>query len=85
MSLVAWAPVPANRRVPGGAVLQIMAQTPGRLSIPVATTATAMKVYAEGPTPGSRGNELPCELRKGTLVIDVTEQAAGRWLYAIEQ
>lgn len=81
---VAWAPVQPERRVAGGAVLQIMLYGSGKLRIPISTTARTVKLYAEGPKPGSKGAEVPAQLQNGTLVFEVTPQFSGRWLYAVE-
>ncbi len=82
---LAWAPVQPERRVQGGAVLQIMVYGTGKLRIPVRTKATSLKLYAEGPKPGSRGTEIPARLEDGRLVLEVTPDTSGKWLYAVEQ
>ena len=81
---VGWAPIPDSRRVAGGAVLQIMVIGTGTLRIPVSNLASNAKLFAEGVQPGSRGEEIPCNIEKGVLVFTATAKTAGRWLYVTE-
>ncbi len=81
---LAWAPVPDERRVPGGAVLQAMVYGTGKLSLPVPDRTRPLRLFAEGATPGSRGVEVPCSVEGGLLRFEVTEAVQGRWLYAVE-
>lgn len=81
---LAWAPIPEERRVPGGAFLQIMAYGTGKLSLPVPGRTKPVRLFAEGATPGSRGTEIPCTLEGGRLQFEVTQPVSGRWIYATE-
>ncbi len=83
LSSVAWAPVPQECRVPGGAVMRVIAYGSGTLRIPAAGLPQAVRVYAEGPKPGSKGAEVPCHLADGTLQISVAGGTSGRWLYVV--
>jgi hypothetical protein len=83
LSEVAWAPVPRQRQVPGGAVLQIMSRGEGTLRIPASTLPAALEIVAEGPTPGSRGATVPSRREHGALVFTVTRKMVGRWLYGV--
>jgi hypothetical protein len=80
---VAWAPVPEDRRVDGGAVLQLMAYGAGVLRIPAATLPENLELVAEGPTPGSRGSAIPSKRENGALVLNVSPDVSGRWIYAV--
>lgn len=82
---VAWAPVPPERRVAGGAVLQAMLYGSATLRIPVADPGARLRVYAEGSTPGSRGQAIPATVENGTLVFTVTPELSGRWIYAVPE
>lgn len=84
-SMVAWAPIRPERRVPGGGVLLLMSRSPGVLRIPVNTNAPRLRLFAEGPAPGSRGEEISCRLHNGVLEFEVPPSAVGRWLYATEE
>jgi len=81
MPAVAWAPVAEERRLPGGAVMQILAQGDGEIRIPAGDLKAPVAVYAEGTTPGSRGALAASRLDSGTLVIRITQATSGRWLY----
>jgi len=79
---VTWGPVPEDRRVPGGAVMQIRADGAGTLRVPAPGLPAAVKVFVEGPAPGSRGAEVPCHLQDGVLSVQINESVTvGRWLY----
>jgi hypothetical protein len=79
---LAWAPVPPERRVAGGALLQAMVYGTGAIRIPAAGLPENLQLYVEGPKPGSRGEAVPVRREDGALVFTVTEKQAGRWLYA---
>ncbi len=81
---LAWAPVAQARRVPDGAVMQMMVYGVGKLSIPIAAGLRPKRVFAEGPTPGSKGVEVPCRIEDGRLKFEVDQAVSGRWLYAVE-
>ena len=60
MGFVSWAPVAASRRIPGGAVMTLLVQGEGRVSVPaVAELAEGARARLEGTEPGSRGAEIP--------------------------
>ncbi len=79
---LAWAPIPEERRVPGGAVLQVMVYGTGKIAVPV-PGQTGMTLISEGSTPGSRGIEIPCVIEDAVLRFEVTPQIQGRWMYGI--
>jgi hypothetical protein len=73
--------VAAERRVPGGAVMQILAAGSGTVRIPSAPPH--VELFAEGRTPGSRGAAVPVRRENGALLFDLTPAISGRWLYAV--
>ncbi len=81
-SQVAWAPVAQERRIPGGAILQILARGTGTLRIPAAGLPP-LSVVAEGRTPGSRGAEASATRDGDSPVVTVTRAESGRWLYGV--
>lgn len=81
LAQIAFAPVAAERRVPGGAVMQILAAGAGTVRIP--GIATPVDLVAEGPAPGSRGASVPVRRENGALLFDLTPAISGRWLYAV--
>ncbi len=80
MKRIAWAPVAAERRVEGGAVMQFLVDGSGTVRIPVPAW---MNLIAEGPTPGSRGGAVPSRMEAGVLVFEATPALAGKWLYGV--
>lgn len=84
LSLVSWAPVPEVRRMPGGAILQIRVQGEGTVRIPDLNLPGSVRLFTEGKTPGSRGEEIPCRRDNGALVFNVNARTTHRWLYAVE-
>ncbi len=81
ISQIAWAPVASNRRVAGGAIVQIMVNGSGVIRIPAIDLPANAQLYVEGVQPGSRGVKLPCKIENGTLIFSVTGADSGRWLY----
>jgi hypothetical protein len=80
---VAWAPVTESRRVPNGAVLQLIAYGAGTLRVPLGGLPPNLTVFAEGPTPGSKGAPVAASVQDGALVLAVSPELSGRWLYAV--
>jgi hypothetical protein len=83
VDMIGWAPVAAMRRVPNGAVLQIMVKGVAAIRIPSDDLATPFSLIAEGKTPGSRGASIPFTLRQGVLEFKATPELSGRWLYVV--
>lgn len=82
MALVSWAPVDGDRRVPGGAVVQLMVHGNGPVRIPAANLPAEVELVAEGSRPGSRGDAIPCHVENGMLCFTATP-SAHRWLYVV--
>jgi hypothetical protein len=80
---LAWAPVSIERRVEGGAVLQVKVYGHGVVRIPRADLPEGIELVAEGPTPGSRGHIVPSRWENGALVLEVTGKESGRWLWGV--
>lgn len=58
MSLVAWAPIAAIRRVPDGAVMEIWVRGQGQVAIPLPGELTGGRLFAAGPRPGHAAREI---------------------------
>jgi hypothetical protein len=82
---IAWAPVAEERRLPDGALLQVLVRGEGTVRIPAAGLPPSVQLVVEGPRPGSRGAVLPSRLEAGALVFRSTPSIAGRWLFAVPQ
>jgi hypothetical protein len=64
---VAWAPVPPERRVPGGAVMELWVQGEANLRLPLPEHVGSARVFLQGPRPGSAGGEVAASVRERTL------------------
>lgn len=82
---LAWAPVREDRRVPGGAILQIMVYGTGQIRIPARTLPASLRIFTEGATPGSKGTLVPSHRDGDTLIFDITPEFQGRWTYGVPQ
>lgn len=80
---IGWAPVAEPRRVPHGAVLQIMVRGAGAVRIPAISLPPSANLVAQGPTPGSRGADVPFRFEDGALAFEIAPQLNGRWIYVV--
>ncbi len=80
---LAWAPVAENRRVPGGAVMEIWVASSCPVRIPVTDRGARGRLFLAGAAPGALGEELACTLRDGVLRFDPTSQGRRRHLYLL--
>ncbi|MBW7864541.1 MAG: hypothetical protein H3C30_09035, partial [Candidatus Hydrogenedentes bacterium] len=82
MPLVAWAPVEERRKVAGGADMLLFYMGQGVLHLPAPPDAGPNpEAFAQGATPGSRGEAVPVTLADGILRIEAGPQFAHRWIY----
>jgi hypothetical protein len=75
LSFVAWAPVADNRRVPGGALLELWIRGDGEVRIPLPAQTTTARLFFAGPLPGTVGAEVPLVVRENRAVFT----AKGNW------
>lgn len=80
---IAWAPVGEERRVDGGAVMQVLVYGGGAVRIPAVGLPEKIALIAEGVKPGSRGEEVPAEISEGSLAFTLPGHLSGRWLYVV--
>lgn len=81
LAQVCFAPVPESRRVPGGAVYQLLVAGGGAVHVPAAGVSGPVKAFAEGGMPGAKGAEVPVTLADGVLSLSITPEISGRWIY----
>ncbi len=85
LAFVAWSPVSADRRVPGGAVLELWVHGTARLRIPLADIPAPAppRLHAAGPIPGSiQPNPLPAvRFADGHLEVEARPGQAQGHLY----
>lgn len=85
LPLVVFAPLAESRRVPGGAIAEAVIQGTGNVRLPATGLPAAVRLFAEGPTPGSKGDEVPHERIEQAIAIDVTPAISGRRLWIVPQ
>jgi hypothetical protein len=64
---IGWASVPANRRVPGGAVLEVWIQGEGEVRIPLVEPVRSPSLFSAHGRAGALAEEIPCALRDREL------------------
>ena len=64
---IAWAPVPPERRVPGGAVMEFWVRGQGALRIPLPEDVRAVRLFLQGARPDSAGAAVPAQVQDGEL------------------
>lgn len=85
MRLVAWAPLREDRKVPQGATRILYYIGAGELRLPLDPSVVSAEVYAEGRTPGSRGDQLQAQVEDGSLIIKADAPHQHRWIYICEE
>jgi hypothetical protein len=60
-----------------------MVRGAGTVRIPAFGLPPSVTLVAEGPTPGSRGADVPFRFENGTLVFELTPRLTGRWIYVV--
>jgi hypothetical protein len=83
LALVAWAPVARERQVPNGAVMEIQVHGAARLMLSEKLFPREFQLFLEGATPGSRGREVPFRREGGSVIIEVSPQLSGRWIFVV--
>jgi hypothetical protein len=83
LPFVMFAPLPEARRVPGGAIGEIVLHGSGTVRIPADGLPKTVKLFAEGPTLGSKGQEVPCQRAEQSIVIRITPAESGRRLWVV--
>lgn len=85
IALVVWAPIASERRVPGGAVMELQVHGAARLMLSEKLFPQWFRLFLEGATPGSKGREVPFRREEGKVVIDVLPELSGRWIFVVPQ
>jgi hypothetical protein len=84
MDEVGWAPVAPQRRIEGGALIQLQVSGTGTVRIPAAGLPAKLALFVEGPKPGSRGASVPCRREGDAFVFKATKELRGHWLYGVK-
>jgi hypothetical protein len=80
-----FTPVPETRRVVNGAVFEINVHAAGKVWVPFFETQASVKIFTQGPTPGSKGKEVAFQREENALVLDVTPDIAGQLLWVVPE
>lgn len=67
LATIAWATVPANRRVPGGAILEAWIHGEGEVRIPLGELARSPALFFAHGRAGALAEEIPCGVKDGVL------------------
>lgn len=81
LPMIAWAPVPSGRQIPGSALWQAVVLGQGQIRVPLGDLPRSLQVVTEGATPGSRGHNVASHVEGSTLVLDIGPNDVGRWLW----
>ncbi len=85
VALVVWAPIAPERRVDGGAVMELRVHGAARLMLPDSLFPARFRLFLEGATPGSKGREMPCRRENGRVIIEVLPDLSGRWIFVVPE
>jgi hypothetical protein len=81
LAFICFAPVVETRRVPGGAVGQIVIQANGSVRLPGVVIPQKAKLFVEGPLLGSRGPELSYQREGQSVVVSIGPGESGRCIW----
>jgi hypothetical protein len=80
---IGWTPVAPERKLPHGADLQFWLQGAGTVAIPLPDHQHPAKLYLQGSTPGSRGQQVSFVMKNGKLEININQTNSGKWMYLV--
>jgi len=83
MALAAWAPVLPERRLKGGATLELWVNGEAEVTIPVPDGANAGRLCFEGGRFGSLGDAVPCTVESGRLKFKSQQGWGQRHLFFV--
>jgi hypothetical protein len=83
MPFLAWAPVALERRVAGGALMEIWVQGEGEVRIPLPPGQEAVRLFHARPQPGQLGASAPGTVREGHLVFEAASPQGRRYAYVM--
>ncbi|MGL6194635.1 MAG: hypothetical protein ACRC2T_07395 [Thermoguttaceae bacterium] len=84
LSVIVFTPVPKEQMVSGGAVFEIMFNGTGTVRIPF-KSEKPVKVFAQGPTLGSKGNEVKVTQQPEYLEVELSAESCNRPLWVVPQ
>ncbi len=85
MGTIGWAPIGKNRQVDNGAKLIVFCDTAGCIRIPAKSLPESLVFYAEGNSPGQKGEPVFSKYEGDYITIKISDATAGRWIFGIEE
>jgi hypothetical protein len=79
--LAAWAPVLPSRQIPGGAVMELWVEGEAEMQIPVLEMVSKCKLYSQGQTIDSLGEQIDCSCAGGILRFNSSKSWGQKHLY----
>jgi len=83
VALAAWAPVLSERRIFGGAVMEVWVHGEADIRLPLPAGVTAGGLYMQGARLGSLGEKVACECAAGTLRFKALSAWGQRRLFLV--
>lgn len=83
MATIAWAPVLPERRVPGGAVLELWVQGEAEISIPLPAGVSGGELFGQGAHLAAFGERISCECSGGQLRFKALRAWGNRHCYLV--
>jgi hypothetical protein len=83
LEFVAWAPVTAERRAPGGALMEFWVQGEGELRIPLPEGVRSARIFNASPRPGEVGDAVPARIENGCLIFEAGSPRGRRHGYVL--
>jgi hypothetical protein len=85
MALAAWAPVLPERRVPGGATLELWVHGEAELSLPLPAGVNGGELFFQGARLDAFGDKVPCDCASGQLRFKAQTAWGQRHLFFVAQ
>jgi hypothetical protein len=84
LPLVSFAPVAPQRRLPGGAICEILVHGTGTVRLPGTIVPEKAKLFVEAALPGSRGPEVSLKREGEAVVLQIGPGQSGRHIWVTE-
>ncbi len=85
VALIAWAPVLSERRIAGGAIMELWVQGEAELEIPLPIGAAKGELYFQGSSPEAFGEKVASECSAGTLRFKALNAWGQRHLFLVQR
>jgi hypothetical protein len=83
LSVLAWAPIAPDQRVPGGAQMQIWVRGSGRVRIPLPPDVHGTRLVGQGLRPATPGGAVPSTIQDGVLSFEARPEWRSVLLYLL--